>query len=175
MNRPLTLALLATALTPLLVGAEPAPRRLSREALRDKIKGAWAGQMIGVAYGAKTEFRAKGVLFEAEIKPEPIKNAITQDDLYVEMTFARVLDTVGLDATSADFGAAFKDSRYQLWHANAAARRTSVAASLRRSPDIPATTRMPTTSISRSRPTSSGSCARGCRRPRTRSATAWAG
>lgn len=104
-------------------GAESAPLRISREALRDKIKGAWAGQMIGVAYGAKTEFRAKGVMFETEIKPEPLSNAIKQDDLYVEMTFARVLDTVGLDATSADFGAAFKDSQYQLWHANAAARR----------------------------------------------------
>jgi arylsulfatase A-like enzyme len=123
MNRSLTLALLAAALTPLLAGADAAPRRLSREALRDKIKGAWAGQMIGVSYGAKTEFRAKGVRYETEIKPEPLSNAIQQDDLYVEMTFARVLDTVGLDATSVDFGAAFKDSRYQLWHANAAARR----------------------------------------------------
>lgn len=123
MYRTLTLALLAATLTSLVVGADPAPRRLSREDLRDKIKGAWAGQMIGVAYGAKTEFRARGVMFETEIKPEPLSNAIQQDDLYVEMTFARVLDTVGLDATSADFGAAFKDSRYQLWHANAAARR----------------------------------------------------
>jgi hypothetical protein len=118
-----TLVVLATTLVSAGRGADSAPRHLSREALRDRIQGAWAGQMIGVAYGAKTEFRAKGVRFETEIKPEPLSNAIQQDDLYVEMTFARVLDTVGLDATSADFGAAFKDSKYQLWHANAAARR----------------------------------------------------
>jgi hypothetical protein len=123
MNRTITLTLLAITLAHAGLGAASAPRRISRAALRDRIQGAWAGQMIGVAYGAKTEFRAKGVMFETEIKPEPLTNAIKQDDLYVEMTFARVLDTVGLDATGADFGAAFKDSQYQLWHANAAARR----------------------------------------------------
>ncbi len=123
MNRTLTLAFLVTALASPGFGAAAAPLRLSRAVLRDKIQGAWAGQMIGVAYGAKTEFRAKGERYEAEIKPEPLANAINQDDLYVEMTFARVLDTVGPDATSADFGAAFRASRYRLWHANAAARR----------------------------------------------------
>ena len=112
MKRPFAITLLALALAAAGLGADVAPRRLSREALRDKIKGAWAGQMIGVSYGAETEFRAKGVMYETEIKPLALSNAIKQDDLYVEMTFARVLDTVGLDATSADFGAAFKDSRY---------------------------------------------------------------
>ena len=44
MKRTLTLALLAATLTPLAVGAETAPRRLSRVARRDKIKGAWAAR-----------------------------------------------------------------------------------------------------------------------------------
>ena len=39
------------------------------------------------------------------------------------MTFAEVLDDKGLDATTEDFGAMFKDAKYQLWHANLAARR----------------------------------------------------
>ena len=56
-------------------------------------------------------------------RPERVSNAIDQDDLYVEMTFAEVLDRKGLDATSADFGEAFRTSKYDLWHANAAARR----------------------------------------------------
>lgn len=103
--------------------AHAAPRTLSRDVLRDKIRGAWAGQMIGVAYGAPTEFKALGQINEGEIKGEPLKNAIVQDDLYVEMTFARVMDTVGLDATTANYGEAFKDSQYDLWHANAGARR----------------------------------------------------
>lgn len=102
--------------------AEPV-RRISRDDLRDKIRGAWAAQMIGVAYGAPTEFRSLGKLIEGDIKGEPLSNALTQDDLYVEMTFARVMDTIGLDATTVDYGEAFKKTEYRLWHANAAARR----------------------------------------------------
>lgn len=98
-------------------------RRLSRETLRDKIRGAWAAQMIGVSYGALTEFKSNGKIIEGEIKPDDLSNALDQDDLYVEMTFARVMDTVGLDATTRDYGEAFKDTKYRLWHANAAARR----------------------------------------------------
>ncbi|BBO33319.1 ADP-ribosylglycohydrolase family protein [Lacipirellula parvula] len=102
--------------------AEPA-RQLSRSVLRDKIRGAWAAQMIGVSYGAPTEFKTVGKTIEGEIKGDPLSNAIDQDDLYVEMTFARVMDSKGLDATTADYGDAFKSTKYKLWHANAAARR----------------------------------------------------
>jgi hypothetical protein len=112
----------------LLLGMGPlahaAPdRTLSREALLDKIRGAWAGQMIGVVYGAPVEFKSLGKIHEGDIKAFPMSNAIVQDDLYVEMTFARVMDTIGLDATSADYGEAFRNSKYELWHANAGARR----------------------------------------------------
>jgi len=99
------------------------PQRLSREELRDKIRGAWAGQMIGVSYGARTEFKAQGRIFDAEIKPDSLSNAIQQDDLYVEMTFAKVMDSKGLNASPGDYGLAFRDSKYSLWHANANARR----------------------------------------------------
>ena len=100
-------------------------RRISRAELEDKIRGGWAGQMIGVAYGAPTEFKACGSIgtWELSWKPDQIENAIHQDDLYVEMTFSRVMDTIGLNASSAQYGEAFKNSQYHLWHANAAARR----------------------------------------------------
>jgi hypothetical protein len=103
----------------------PAPRRMSRAVLEDKIRGGWAGQMIGVSFGAPTEFRFNGKTIEKPIdwQPENVANAIDQDDLYVEMTFAEVMDRVGLDATTEQYGEMFKESRYQLWHANAAARR----------------------------------------------------
>lgn len=98
---------------------------MSRATLEDKIRGGWAGQMIGVSYGAATEFKALGRIIDWELPwtPDMIDNAIDQDDLYVEMTFAHVMDTIGLEATMEDYGAAFKDSQYHLWHANAAARR----------------------------------------------------
>ena len=125
MRRVLMMAVVAA-----LLGAVPAAaqtdgdRRLSRAALEDKIRGGWAGQMIGVSYGAPTEFRSNGriIRWQIEWKPENVTNSIKQDDLYVEMTFAQVLDSVGLDATTEQFGDMFKDSKYELWHANAAAR-----------------------------------------------------
>jgi hypothetical protein len=43
--------------------AEP-DRTLTREALLDKIRGAWVGQMIGVAYGAAYEFKSNGKIIE---------------------------------------------------------------------------------------------------------------
>ncbi len=100
-------------------------RKIRMSVLEDKIRGGWAGQMIGVSYGAPTEFRSNGKINETELKwsPDMVSNSIRQDDLYVEMTFAEVLDREGLDATSEQFGQMFKNSKYSLWHANAAGRR----------------------------------------------------
>jgi hypothetical protein len=104
-------------------GDSTTPRKLDRTTLEDKIRGAWAGQMIGVVYGAPTEFKSLGKINEGVIKSDSLANAVVQDDLYVEMTFAHVMDTLGLDATTAEYGEAFKNSKYHLWHANAGARR----------------------------------------------------
>jgi hypothetical protein len=103
-------------------------RTIAKEVLLDKIRGGWAGQMFGVVYGAPTEFRARGVIYDQQRvgTPAELKGALDQDDLYVEMTFADVMDREGLEATAEEYGAAFRDSRYQLWHANLAARRNLV-------------------------------------------------
>jgi len=119
-----TAALLAAALWP-ATGQAAGTRTLTRAQLLDKIRGGWAGQMIGVSYGAPTEFRACAKINEADLpwSPERVSNALGQDDLYVEMTFAKVMDDIGLGATCAEYGEAFRTSKYHLWHANAAARR----------------------------------------------------
>ncbi|MFN8094176.1 MAG: ADP-ribosylglycohydrolase family protein [Vicinamibacteria bacterium] len=100
-------------------------RRISRAALEDKIRGGWAGQVIGVTYGAPTEFHSNGKINEGKIDwtPAQVEGALDQDDLYVEMTFAEVMDRVGLEATTEQYGEMFRDSQYRLWHANAGARR----------------------------------------------------
>ncbi len=102
-------------------------RRMSRAELRDRIEGGWAGQMIGVSFGAPTEFRFNGKLVPLDRlpqwKPEMVSNSLGQDDLYVDMTFAKVLDDKGVHATTDDFGAMFREAKYRLWHANLAARR----------------------------------------------------
>ena len=122
------IALVLTVIASLGCGAsEEGFRSLTRAELEDKIAGGWAGQMIGVSYGWKTEFRyLERIIPEEEIptwEAQMVDNALDQDDLYVDMTFAQVLDDVGLDATTDDFGAMFKDAKYRLWHANLSARR----------------------------------------------------
>jgi hypothetical protein len=106
---------------------QDAYERESLSALEDKIRGGWAGQMIGVSFGAPTEFRYLGrIIPEEELpawRPEMVAGTLNQDDLYVDMTFAAVLDEKGLDATTEDFGAMFREAEYRLWHANLAARR----------------------------------------------------
>ena len=112
-RRLLSVPLLVFALILTFHDASAAPdRRLSRDAVLDKIRGGWAGQMIGVAYGAPTEFRSNGKILEGPLawKAGMLENTIHQDDLYVEMTFAAVMDRVGLKATSRDYGRAFRDS-----------------------------------------------------------------
>lgn len=112
-----------------LIPAFSQTRQILISQLQDKIRGGWAGQMIGVSFGAPTEFRSNGKIITGRIPWNPawVRESITQDDLYVEMTFAEVLDKHGLDATAEQFGEAFKTTRYPLWHANAAARRNLYA------------------------------------------------
>ena len=66
--------------------------------------------MIGVSFGAPTEFKSNGKIIEEDLPhwaPGNVSNAIDQDDLYVEMTFAEVMDRIGLDATTEEYGEAF--------------------------------------------------------------------
>src|SRR4051794_6729838 len=76
-------------------------KTIAEAELRNRVRGAWAGKMIGVAEGAPTEFRYCGVLVPEDKmpawKPEMIREAPRQDDLYVQMSFAAVVDAKGLD------------------------------------------------------------------------------
>lgn len=129
MKRVLLALCAAACLVPVVArtGKQAAFGEISLSELRDRIEGGWAGQMIGVSYGAPTEFRWREEIIPEDKmpvwKPEMISNAIGQDDLYVDMTFAKVLEDKGLDATTEDFGNMFRDAKYALWHANLAARR----------------------------------------------------
>ena len=99
--------------------------RLSKERYLDKCKGAWAGQMAGVCFGAPYEFRSNAKPITDTLRPwEPdrITGAIMQDDCYVEMTFLKAIEEYGLDITFEQAGLAFADTEYRLWHANRAGR-----------------------------------------------------
>jgi hypothetical protein len=98
---------------------------LKTDVLKDKIAGGWAGKMIGVTYGAPTEFRAQGKTYDDSIGwvPDDIKGSIWQDDLYVQLTFLMTMDQYGEDAPAKKFQEMFAKAGYMLWHANVQARK----------------------------------------------------
>jgi ADP-ribosylglycohydrolase len=100
-------------------------RTIKPEVLKDKIAGGWAGKMIGVTYGAPTEFRARASMYDDPInwKPADIKGSIWQDDLYVQLTFLMSMDKYGIDAPVKKYQEMFARAGYPLWHANMQARK----------------------------------------------------
>ncbi len=135
MIRYLILATGIALLVPSPVGTEAASRdgtlRLTTEALRDKIKGGWAGQTVGVTFGGPTEFRYRGTMiddytpiawYDGLLKETFEKTPGLYDDIYVDLTFLNVIEKHGLDAPAERFADAFAHAGYQLWHANQMAR-----------------------------------------------------
>ncbi len=104
---------------------------LSKTELSDKIKGGWAGQVIGCTFGGPTEFRFKGSMIN-DYMPIPweensclwyYQNAPgLYDDVYMDLTFVDVFEKEGLDAPAKSHALAFANADYKLWHANQAAR-----------------------------------------------------
>ncbi len=95
-------------------------KQISRATLKDKIAGGWAGKMIGVSYAGWTEFSSNGKIIEYDIPFDPasLKESISQDDLYVQMSFMMAMDKYGLEATGEQFAAEFANAGYMLFHAN---------------------------------------------------------
>jgi hypothetical protein len=115
-------------------------RSITPEVLKDKIAGGWAGKMIGVTYGAPTEFRAQGKIYTDSInwKPSDISGSMWQDDIYVQLTFLMSMDRYGIDAPAKKFQEMFAKAGYPLWHANMQARKNfydSIFAPLSGSPE----------------------------------------
>src|SRR5258705_9491275 len=104
---------------------------LTKEKLKDKIKGGWAGQTIGVTFGGPYEFRFNGSFIQAyqaldwnkgSLKSTMLNNPGLYDDLYMDLTFVDVFEKYGLGAPVDSFANAFANAGYMLWHANQAGR-----------------------------------------------------
>lgn len=104
---------------------------MSKAELKDRIRGGWAGQTIGVTFGGPTEFRFKGTMIQ-EYQPIVWHNHYIKetyeldpglyDDVYLDLTFVNILEKVGLNAPADSFALEFAHEHYKLWHANQAAR-----------------------------------------------------
>ena len=104
---------------------------LSKQHLKDKIKGGWAGQVIGVTFGGPYEFRFQGTFigdyqslkwYDGYLKNTMINNPGLYDDLYMDLTFVDVFEKYGFDAPLDSFANAYANAGYMLWHANQAGR-----------------------------------------------------
>lgn len=114
-----------------IVSKFPKEFSISKEELKDKIRGGWAGQTIGVTYGGPTEFRFKGTMIQDYqdiiwhdhyIKETYELDPGLYDDVYLDLTFVNILEKVGLNASADAFALEFANEDYKLWHANQAAR-----------------------------------------------------
>jgi len=96
-------------------------RDLPVDVYRDKMKGAWIGQMAGVGWGLPTEFDwIDSAIAEQDVPPwnDEMINQQGNDDLYVEMTFMGSMDRYGLDVSPGQAGVDFANTGYGLWAAN---------------------------------------------------------
>jgi len=104
---------------------------ISKTHLMDKIKGGWAGQVIGCTYGGPTEFKWNGTMIDDNV-PIPWDSTRMMwyfdnfpglyDDIYVDLTFVDVFEKYGLDTPDSIHALAFSKTEYPLWAANQMAR-----------------------------------------------------
>lgn len=132
MKQNRTILLAAALLALAACGREtPDSTTMSKDVLMDKIMGGWAGQTIGVVYGAPTEFKFQGGLIpdsqpiswgEGYVKYWWDKKPGLFDDIYNDLTFAEAFEELGLDCSSEELAMRFAYAPYHLAHANQAGR-----------------------------------------------------
>ena len=104
---------------------------LTSEQLQNKIKGGWAGQTIGVVYGAPVEFKYQGSIIP-DYQPIPWREGYVKywwdkkpglfDDIYTDLNFVNVFEKYGLDVSMDTIANHWASTEYHLAHANQASR-----------------------------------------------------
>ena len=104
---------------------------ISKELLKDKIKGAWAAQTIGVTFGVPAEFKYNTTMVQdnqslawsdSSMFVEFRERPGTYDDIYMDLSFMKVIEEEGIDAPAQSFAESFAHADYKLWFANQTAR-----------------------------------------------------
>ena len=93
---------------------------IDRATMTDKVKGAWAGKMIGVMYGRPMEFACNDRMYTDSIKwePENVVASLNEDDIYGQMCFMSTIERLGLDAPIDSLAHDFAYAGFGLCHAN---------------------------------------------------------
>lgn len=104
---------------------------LSKTELQNKIKGGWAGQTIGVVYGAPVEFKYQGSLIDDQLNIPWNEHYVKYwwdkkpglfDDIYTDLNFVKAFEKHGLNASSDSIAHHWSNTAYHLAHANQASR-----------------------------------------------------
>ncbi|MDP2722218.1 MAG: ADP-ribosylglycohydrolase family protein [Bacteroidales bacterium] len=111
--------------------ASPSENILTKEQLQNKIKGGWAGQTIGVVYGAPVEFKYQGSIIpdnqyipwnEGYVKYWWDKKPGLFDDIYTDLNFVNAFEKYGIDVSMDSIAHHWASTSYHLAHANQASR-----------------------------------------------------
>ena len=122
---------LAMMTMPAILSAQTGMMVISSADLKDKIKGGWAGQTIGVTFGGPYEFRYDGTFIQdyatldwndSLVRKNMLDNPGLFDDLYMDLTFVDIMERYGINAPVDSFSHAFAHAGYTLWHANQSGR-----------------------------------------------------
>jgi ADP-ribosylglycohydrolase len=126
-----SLLVISIILVSVCTGQEQKMVKMSNEVLKDKIRGAWAAQTIGVTFGSPVEFKYNGTMiqdyqtipwYDGYLKDTYDTTPGFYDDIYMDLTFVQILEDKGLDAPAQAFADAFANAEYKLWFANQTAR-----------------------------------------------------
>lgn len=123
-NLALVLAIVSS-IPSFLLAAKTEELSLTRSNLIDKIKGGWAGKVIGCTRGGPFEHRFPSTLIPDTIQlgwnvdelATQLKNSPEiYDDLYVDMVFLETIEKKGVQASAEDFAKALSRGQFPLEH-----------------------------------------------------------
>src|SRR5260370_8172152 len=91
-----------------------ADRRISVAEYRDKVYGAWAGQIVGASYGFAFEGKARNAI-ELDHYIDHYEAALVDDDYYYEMVALYGFERLGLNMTVEQLGEMWREDRADTW------------------------------------------------------------
>lgn len=101
--------------------AQAADRQLTVSEYKDKVYGAWIGQIIGASYGFNFEGKARNVI-ELDHFLNHYDHAVVDDDYYYEMVALYGFERFGLNMTVEQLGDMWKEYKAGTWGSSEQAR-----------------------------------------------------
>jgi hypothetical protein len=102
------------AITCLAAAAQAADRRISVAEYRDKVYGAWMGQIVGASYGFNFEGKARNAI-DLDHYINHYEAALVDDDYFYEMVALFGFERFGLGMTVEQLGEMWKEYRAGTW------------------------------------------------------------